>query len=97
MSKKIFPRLSQNYIEILDNEQYYDITIEIGKDLNVRISRAHMIIVLHFYDELWLLMKGITMVFYLILNCFTGNFSDYFKVSYYIYNKVDYYQVYILK
>ena len=44
MSKQFFPRLSQNYIEILDDEEHYDITIEVGKDPDVTIFRAHMII-----------------------------------------------------
>ena len=44
MSKQFFSKLSQNYIEILDDEQHYDITIEVGKDPDVRIFRAHMII-----------------------------------------------------
>ena len=44
MSKQFFPRLSQNYIEILKDDEYYDINIEVGKDLNVKIFRAHMII-----------------------------------------------------
>ena len=41
MSKQFFSRLSQNYIEILNGD---DITIEVGEDPNVRIFRAHMII-----------------------------------------------------
>ncbi|PKK59634.1 POZ domain-containing protein [Rhizophagus irregularis] len=36
--------LSQNYIEILKDDEYYDITIEVGEDPNVKIFRAHMII-----------------------------------------------------
>ncbi len=44
MSVKFFPKLSQNYIEILDDDEYYDITIEVGEDPNVKIFRAHMII-----------------------------------------------------
>ncbi|EXX62603.1 uncharacterized protein OCT59_029128 [Rhizophagus irregularis] len=44
MSRRFFSRLSQNYIEILRDEEYYDITIEVGKDPNVRIFRAHMIV-----------------------------------------------------
>jgi hypothetical protein len=39
-----FQKLSQNYIEILKDDEYYDITIEVGKDPNVKIFRAHMII-----------------------------------------------------
>src|SRR4026209_2165514 len=44
MATQFFPKLSQNYMEILDDEEYYDITIEVGEDPNVKIFRAHMII-----------------------------------------------------
>ncbi|UZO08914.1 uncharacterized protein OCT59_029157 [Rhizophagus irregularis] len=44
MSKQFFSGLSQNYIEILEDDEYYDITIEVGEDPNVKIFRAHMII-----------------------------------------------------
>ena len=44
MSKQFFSSLSQNYIEILEDDEYYDITIEVGEDPNVKIFRAHMII-----------------------------------------------------
>src|SRR3989337_935597 len=44
MSVQFFPKLSQNYIEILEDDEYHDITIEIGKDPDVKIFRAHMII-----------------------------------------------------
>jgi hypothetical protein len=44
MSKQFFPRLSKNYIEILKDDEYYDITIEVGKDPDVKIFRARMII-----------------------------------------------------
>ena len=44
MSTQFFSRLSQNYIEILEDDEYYDITIEVGKDPNVKMFRAHMII-----------------------------------------------------
>ena len=44
MSVQFFSKLSQNYIEILKDDEYYDITIEVGKDPNVKIFRAHMII-----------------------------------------------------
>ncbi|CAB4438880.1 unnamed protein product [Rhizophagus irregularis] len=47
MSKQFFPSLSQNYIEILTNDEYYDITIEVGKDPNMKIFRAHMVILCH--------------------------------------------------
>ena len=44
MLKQFFPWLSQNYIEILKDDEFYDITIEVGEDPNVKIFRAHMII-----------------------------------------------------
>ncbi|UZO08940.1 uncharacterized protein OCT59_029183 [Rhizophagus irregularis] len=44
MSKQFFSGLSQNYIEILEDDEYYDVTIEVGEDPNVKIFRAHMII-----------------------------------------------------
>jgi hypothetical protein len=47
MSKQFFSCLSQNYIEILKDDEYYDITIEVGEDPNVKIFRAHMIILHH--------------------------------------------------
>ena len=42
MSTQFFSKLSQNYIELLEDDEYYDITIEVGKDPNVKIFRAHM-------------------------------------------------------
>ena len=46
MSIQFFSKLSQNYIELLEDDEYYDITIEVGEDPNVKIFRAHMNIVL---------------------------------------------------
>jgi hypothetical protein len=37
-----FTKLSQNYIDLLENNEYYDITIEVGEDPNVKFFRAHM-------------------------------------------------------
>ncbi|UZO05046.1 uncharacterized protein OCT59_025407 [Rhizophagus irregularis] len=42
MSNQFFSKLSQNYIELLEEDEYYDITIEVGEDPNVKILRAHM-------------------------------------------------------
>ena len=42
MTARFFLQLSQNYIELLKDDEYYDITIEVGKDPNVKIFRAHM-------------------------------------------------------
>src|SRR2546429_9309739 len=41
MSTQFFSKLSQNFIELLDDDEYYDITIEVGKDPNVKIFHAH--------------------------------------------------------
>ncbi|POG65757.1 BTB/POZ protein, partial [Rhizophagus irregularis DAOM 181602=DAOM 197198] len=41
---KFLSKLTQNLLEILDDEEYYDITIEVGKDPHVKIFRAHMVI-----------------------------------------------------
>jgi hypothetical protein len=47
MSTQFFSKLSQNYIEILEDDEYYDVTIEVGEDPNVKIFRTHMIILCH--------------------------------------------------
>jgi hypothetical protein len=42
MSSQFFSKLSQNYIELLKDDEYYDTTIEVGEDPNVKIFRSHM-------------------------------------------------------
>ena len=42
MSTQFLSKLSQNYIELLEDDEYYDITIEVGEDPDVKIFRAHM-------------------------------------------------------
>ena len=37
---KFLPKLSQNLLENLNDEEYYDITIEVGNDSYVKIFRA---------------------------------------------------------
>ncbi|CAB4403735.1 unnamed protein product [Rhizophagus irregularis] len=41
---KFLPKLTQNLLEILEDNEFYDITIEVGNDPYVRIFRAHMVI-----------------------------------------------------
>ena len=41
---KFLSKLSQNLLEILNDEEYYDITIEVGNDPYVKVFRAHMVI-----------------------------------------------------
>ncbi|GBC00030.1 hypothetical protein RclHR1_03710014 [Rhizophagus clarus] len=47
MSTQFFSKLSQNYIELLEDNEYYDLTVEVGEDPNVKIFRAHMNILCH--------------------------------------------------
>ena len=44
VDNKLLPKLSQNLLEILDDEEYYDVTIEVGIDPYVKIFRSHMVI-----------------------------------------------------
>ncbi|RIA94274.1 hypothetical protein C1645_818265 [Glomus cerebriforme] len=44
VDNKLLPKLSQNLLEILNDDEYYDITIEVGNDPYVKIFRAHMVI-----------------------------------------------------
>jgi len=44
MDNKLLLKLSENLLEILDDEEYYDIKIEVGKDPYVKVFRAHMVI-----------------------------------------------------
>ncbi|GBC28924.2 BTB/POZ protein [Rhizophagus irregularis DAOM 181602=DAOM 197198] len=41
---KFLPKLTQNLLEILEDNEFYDITIEVGNDPYVKIFRAHMVI-----------------------------------------------------
>src|SRR6266487_1102334 len=41
---KFLPKLSQNLLEILNDDEYYDITIEVGNDPYLKIFRSHVVI-----------------------------------------------------
>ena len=41
---KFLPKLSQNLLEILEDDEYCDIIIEVGNDPYIKIFRAHMVI-----------------------------------------------------
>ena len=41
---KFLPKLSENLLEILNDDEYYDVTIEVGNDPYVKIFKAHMLI-----------------------------------------------------
>ena len=43
-NNKFLPKLSQNLLEILEDDEYYDITIEVGNDPYIKVFRAHMVI-----------------------------------------------------
>jgi len=42
MSNQFLLILSKNYIELLDDNEFYDVTIEVGEGSNVKTFRAHM-------------------------------------------------------
>ena len=44
MVDNLLSKLSQNLLESLNDEEYYDITIEVGNDPYVKVFRAHMVI-----------------------------------------------------
>ena len=44
---KFLSKLSQNLLEILEDDEYYDITIEVGNDPYIKIFRAHMVILFY--------------------------------------------------
>ncbi|EXX54238.1 uncharacterized protein OCT59_027421 [Rhizophagus irregularis] len=44
IDNNLLQNLSQNLLKILDDEEYYDITIEVGSKPNVNIFRAHKVI-----------------------------------------------------
>ena len=54
MSAQFFSKLSQNFVELLKDDEYSDITIEVGEDSNAKIFRAHMSILCYrspYFDE----------------------------------------------
>ena len=44
MVNNLLTKLSQNLLETLNDEEYCDLTIEVGNDPYVKIFRAHMVI-----------------------------------------------------
>ncbi|GBB89581.1 hypothetical protein RclHR1_01630019 [Rhizophagus clarus] len=44
VDNKLLLQLSENLLEILDDDEYYDITIEVGNDPYVKVFHAHMVI-----------------------------------------------------
>ena len=44
IDKKFLSKLSQNLFEILYDDEYYDVIIEVGDDNYVKLFRAHMVI-----------------------------------------------------
>jgi hypothetical protein len=43
-NNELLSELSQNLLGTLNDDEYYDITIEVGNDPYVKIFRAHMVI-----------------------------------------------------
>ena len=57
MNNKFLPKLSQNLFEILDDNEYYDITIEVGNDPYVKLFHAHMVILKYRSPYLWRILS----------------------------------------
>ena len=77
--------MSQIYIKIFENDEYYDITIKVGKDPNVKIFHAHMIILRHhspYLYELWLLTMMVSYPLSYHISYQKSFKLFYFKVSY---------------
>ena len=92
MTVQLLTKLSQNLLEILNDEEYDDITIEVGNDPHVKIFRAHMVI-LNYRRSPYLRRilstnkkkNDGTLLNIKLSKCFARNFSCNFKVSFYIY------------
>ena len=44
VDNEFLPKLSKNLLEMLKDDEYYDITIEVGNDPHIKVFRAHMVI-----------------------------------------------------
>ncbi|CAB4440709.1 unnamed protein product [Rhizophagus irregularis] len=43
MADILLPNYHKNLLDILNDEEYYDITVEVGNDPYIKIFRAHMV------------------------------------------------------
>ena len=77
MSTQFLSKLSQNYIKLLEDNEYYDITIEVGEDPNVKIFRAHMNILLPFsvFTTSFSFLQKKRMIMSWLTKYITGNLS----------------------
>jgi hypothetical protein len=44
VDNKFLPKLSQDLLEILNDNEHYDVTIEVGNNPHIKIFRAHTLI-----------------------------------------------------
>jgi len=47
VGNKLLLKLSQNLLEILEDDEYYDITIEVGNNPYTKVFRAHIVILFY--------------------------------------------------
>ena len=47
VDNKFLLSLSQNLLEILEDVEYYDVTIEVGNDPYIKVFHAHMVILFY--------------------------------------------------
>ena len=69
MDDKFLPKLSQNLLEILDDDKYCDVAIEVGNDPYVKIFRAHMVILNYRSPYLQRILSTNKKKAWCILNC----------------------------
>ncbi|CAB4439431.1 unnamed protein product [Rhizophagus irregularis] len=95
MSTQFFTKLIQNYIELLKDDEYYDITIEVGEDPNVKIFRAHMNILCYRSPYLRRILSSnkknndSVLAHIKLSNIFTENISKYFRIYLWRYSVSD--------
>ncbi|PKK66716.1 hypothetical protein RhiirC2_784428 [Rhizophagus irregularis] len=56
-NNNLLPKLFQNLLEILNDDEYYDVTIEVGNDPYIKIFRAHMFNNQYSTHSLWNIKK----------------------------------------
>jgi hypothetical protein len=50
MDDNFLPEISQTLLEILNDDEYYDVIVEVGKEPYIKMFLAHMVI-LHYRSE----------------------------------------------
>ncbi|RIB26416.1 hypothetical protein C2G38_2163506 [Gigaspora rosea] len=85
MAVKFFEKLSNNYLELLDDKEDFNIVINVGKSADTKILRAHSTILryrsLYFRNELANIGKDKNNIKTLDLKNITSQQFDYYQVK----------------